>query len=62
MTGASIFGVSGTGTTRSVTVLTGTGSGTIRLDVRNTATINDAAGNAVVGPYIGGETYTIVKP
>ncbi|MBK7454921.1 MAG: heme peroxidase [Anaerolineales bacterium] len=62
VTGASIFGVSGTGTTRNVTVLTGTGSGTIRLDVRNTATINDAAGNAVVGPYTGGETYTIVKP
>ncbi|WP_345305805.1 multicopper oxidase domain-containing protein [Candidatus Villigracilis saccharophilus] len=62
ITGASVFGSSGTGTTRTVTVLTGTGNGTIRLDVRSTATINDVAGNALVGPYTGGAVYTIVKP
>ncbi|WP_345305819.1 IPT/TIG domain-containing protein [Candidatus Villigracilis saccharophilus] len=61
VTGASIFGVSGTGTTRSVTVLTGTGNGTIRLDVRNTATINDVAGNALVGPYTAGQVFDVDK-
>ncbi len=61
VTGASIFGVSGSGATRMVTVLTGAGSGTIRLDVLGTATINDALGNAFVGPYAGGEVYDVDK-
>jgi len=29
--------------------------------VRNTTTIQDLAGNALVGPYSGGETYTVYK-
>ncbi len=61
VTGASIFGVSGTGTTRNVTVLTGTGNGTLRLDVRSTATINDVVGNAFVGPYTAGPLYDVDK-
>jgi hypothetical protein len=42
-------------------VNTGTGSGTIRLDLTAGATIQDSVGNAFVGPYTGGETYTIDK-
>ncbi|MEW5828724.1 MAG: multicopper oxidase domain-containing protein [Chloroflexota bacterium] len=61
VTGASIFGVSGGGDTRSVTVLTGTGDGTIRLDVPGGATINDAAGNALAGPYTAGQVYDVDK-
>ncbi|HXA18384.1 MAG TPA: lamin tail domain-containing protein [Thermoanaerobaculia bacterium] len=43
-----------------VTVNTGSGtSGTIRLDVNAGASIADAVGNAFVGPFTGGETYTV---
>ena len=44
--------------TYTVTVNTGTGSGTIRLDVVN-PTIMDLAGNSLTGNYTGGETYQI---
>jgi LPXTG-site transpeptidase (sortase) family protein len=62
VTGASVTGVSaGPSATFTVTVNTGSGSGTIRLDLPAGATIQDLAGNAFVGPYTGGETYTIDK-
>jgi LPXTG-site transpeptidase (sortase) family protein len=62
VTGASITGVSaGPSATYTVTVDTGSGSGTVRLDLTAGATIQDSAGNAFVGPYTGGETYTIDK-
>ncbi|MBI5825072.1 MAG: metallophosphoesterase [Chloroflexi bacterium] len=62
VTGASVSGVSGSGDTYVVTVNTGSGNGTIRLDVPNTATITDLAGNPLSGlPYINGETYDINK-
>lgn len=44
-----------------VTVNTGTGDGTIRLDIPATAIIEDFAGNTVTVPYTGGETYTVQK-
>ena len=57
-TGVSIVtvgGVSGSGNVYTVAVNTGTGSGTIRLDVVN-ATISDLAGNSLSGlPYTSGE-------
>jgi LPXTG-site transpeptidase (sortase) family protein len=60
--GASVTGVSaGPSATFTVTVNTGSGSGTIRLDLTAGAAIQDLAGNAFVGPYTGGETYTIDK-
>ncbi|MGC1375063.1 MAG: Ig-like domain-containing protein, partial [Anaerolineales bacterium] len=50
------------GTTYTVTVNTGTGDGTIRLDTPDTATITDLAGNPLAGlPYTSGEVYTIDK-
>ena len=63
VTGATISGVTGTGATYTVTVNTGTESGSLRLDVLASATITDLATNALSGtlPFEAGETYTIVK-
>ena len=66
VTGASITGVSGSGTTYTVTVATGTGQGTIRLDVVDNDTITDGsaplggtgAGN---GNFTSGQVYTITS-
>src|SRR5205814_2259117 len=60
--GASVTGAAGGGTVWTITVNTGAGSGTIRLDVPNTATINDGVGNALSGlPFTGGQIYTVDK-
>ena len=65
--GASITGVTGSGATRTVTVNTGTGSGTIRLDVVDDDTIIDAAAKPLGGAgagngnFITGQVYTIDK-
>jgi hypothetical protein len=56
-TGASVAGVTGTGSVYTVTVYTGTGPGTIRLDLDAGATILDLGVNPFVGPYTGGEVY-----
>ncbi len=60
--GATISEVSGTGSVYTVTVNTGSGNGTLRLDVPVSATITDLAGNPLSGlPFITGETYTVNK-
>jgi hypothetical protein len=57
-----VSNVSGSGRTYIVTVNTGTGNGTLRLDVPISAAITDPAGNPLNGlPFAGGETYTIDK-
>jgi hypothetical protein len=65
--GASISSVSGSGDTYTVTVNTGAGNGTIRLDVTDDDSIRDSnnyplggygSGN---GNFSNGETYTILK-
>ncbi|MBK9926593.1 MAG: M4 family metallopeptidase [Anaerolineales bacterium] len=67
VTGASITGVSGSGNTYIVTVNTGSGNGTIRLDMVDDDSIKDAANNPLGGVgtgngnFTGGETYTITK-
>ncbi|MEW6400300.1 MAG: multicopper oxidase domain-containing protein, partial [Chloroflexota bacterium] len=67
VTGASVTGVTGTGATRTVAVNTGTGSGTIRLDVVDDDSIRDAANNSLGGPgagngnFTGGQSYTMDK-
>jgi len=58
ITGASVSGVTGSGTTYTVTVNTGTGSGTLRLDVSDDDTIVDAAGNPLGGPGAGNGDFT----
>ena len=67
ITGASVTGVSGSGVTYTVTVNTGTGSGTVRLDVTDNDSIKDIAGTPLGGAgagngnYTSGEIYTIDK-
>lgn len=68
VTGASILSVTGSGTTYTVNASTGSGAGTIRLDVVDDNTIQDALGNKLGsialgdGNFTTGETYTIVLP
>jgi CSLREA domain-containing protein len=68
ISGATIDNVaSNSASNYTVTVSTGTGSGTIRLDVSDNDSITDTAGNPLGGPGTGngdftnGETYTIDK-
>jgi hypothetical protein len=64
---ASVLNVSGGPTTYTVTVNTGTGNGTIRLDVVDDDSILDQEGNPLggIGPgngnFSGGAIYTIIK-
>jgi DNA/RNA endonuclease G (NUC1) len=60
--GASVTGVTGSGTTYTVTVNTGSGDGTIRLDVVSNGMAADAAGNALAAAFTTGEVYTVNKP
>jgi hypothetical protein len=53
ITGASVTSVTGTGTTRTIGVNTGTGSGTIRLNVVDDDSILDSAGNRLGGTGSG---------
>jgi hypothetical protein len=60
--GAAITGVSGSGATRTVSVNTGSGNGTLHLDIPNSATILDTTFNLLTSlPYLGGQTYTVKK-
>ncbi len=60
--GAAITRVGGSGRSYWVVVNTGSGNGTIRLDLSAAAVIQDLAGNPIVpGGYTGGETYTVDK-
>ena len=64
LSGASVTAVtpaSGFNTVYTVTVSTGTGDGTIRLDVDDDDTIQDAADNPLGGSYSAGQVYTIDK-
>ena len=67
VSGAAITGVSGSGTSYTVTVNTGTGNGTIRLDVVDNDSIVDGAANPLGGPGAGngnfttGQFYTVDK-
>ena len=62
VTGASITGVTGSGATRTVTVSTGSGNGTIRLNVLDNDSIKDTAGNTLAGSFTSGQAYTVKKP
>ncbi len=58
VSGASVTGVSGSGTLYTVTVNTGSGSGTIRLDVLDDDSIVDASGNPLGGTGAGNGGFT----
>ena len=61
VTGASVVRVSGSDDTYTVTVNTGRGNGTIRLDVLDDDTIMDLGSNPLDGGFTSGESYTIKK-
>ncbi len=61
VTGVSINSVSGSGSSYTVSVHTGTGSGTIRLDLISGGGIVDGALNPLSNSFTGGEVYTITK-
>ncbi|MBV5345584.1 MAG: hypothetical protein JZU63_08705, partial [Rhodoferax sp.] len=52
----------GSGSVYTVSVNTGAGDGTLRLDVSASATITDLSGNPLTGlPFTSGASYTIDK-
>ncbi len=60
LSGTAVTGLVGSGDTYTVTVSTGAGSGTLRLDVPASSDIQDTIGNALTGlPYTGGEVYGV---
>ncbi len=65
LTGAAITGVTGSGSVYTVTVATGSGEGTLRLDVVDDDSIQDSAGNKLGGTdpgngdFTGGEVYNV---
>lgn len=64
LTGGAITGVTGSGTTYTVTASTGSGDGTLGLDLLDDDSITDAAANALGGTGSGngnlsGQTYTV---
>ncbi len=62
ISGASISGVSGSGSVYTVVVNTGTGDGMLRLDVPVGSAMTDLAGNPLSNlPFTSGQTYTIMK-
>ncbi len=67
VSGASVTGVSGSGDTYTVSVNTGSGNGTLSIDVSDDDSIQDAASNALGGAgasngdYTAGESYAIDK-
>ncbi|MDW8215621.1 MAG: hypothetical protein RMJ55_18875, partial [Roseiflexaceae bacterium] len=62
ISGAVVASVIGAGTTYTVTVNTGFGNGTLRLDVPASASVTDLPGVSLASlPYTGGETYDILK-
>jgi len=58
---AYVIGVRGSGNTYTVIVNTGSGNGTIRLNVVDNDTIMDGASNSLNGWFMNGESYTIKK-
>jgi hypothetical protein len=63
VSGVTLSGVSGSGAARTVTVNTGSGNGTIRLDLKASGTgIVDALNNPISGGFTGGQVYTVNKP
>ncbi len=59
VTNASVKSVSGTGIVRIVTINTGSGTGTIRLNVLDNNSILDLAGNSLAAAYNSGPKYTM---
>ncbi|MBK8822368.1 MAG: hypothetical protein IPN58_07070 [Anaerolineales bacterium] len=61
VSGATVSGISGTGSLYTVSVNTGSGDGTIRLNVLNDGSIKDITLNPLGSAFSSGEIYTISK-
>ncbi len=61
ITGYAVTNVTNAGAVYTVTVNTGTGNGSLRLDVLNDGTILDAANNPLTAGFTTGEAYTVQK-
>jgi hypothetical protein len=62
VSGAAVSGVSGSGSVYTVSVNSGAGSGSLRLDIPASATITDLSGIPLTGlPYTSGASYTVDK-
>jgi hypothetical protein len=61
LTGVAITGVTGSGSTYTVTANVGTGAGSLRLDLAAGATVTDLAGNALADASAGGATYLVLS-
>ncbi|RLE45298.1 hypothetical protein DRJ25_05870, partial [Candidatus Woesearchaeota archaeon] len=62
ITGASLLTSTGSGNTYTISANTGTGNGTIRLDLKSSGTnIQDLTGNPLSGGFTSGEVYEIDK-
>jgi hypothetical protein len=61
ITGHAVSTVSGTGKTYTVTVKTGSGDGTLRLNVVDNNSIKNTGGVLLESPFNSGETYTVDK-
>ena len=59
LSGTSVSNVAGSGTTWTVTVNTGTGDGTLRLDQTSSGGVVDGVGNPLAGTFTAGGVYTI---
>jgi hypothetical protein len=59
--GGAEVSVTGSGSSYQVSATTGTGSGTLGLSVKGTATINDLAGDLLAKGFIGGQVYTLKR-
>ena len=59
ISGVTLSGISGSGNTRKIFVNTGSGNGTIRLNVIDNDTIEDLKGNYFDGYYFKGEQYIL---
>jgi hypothetical protein len=68
LAGASITGVSGSGSAYTVTVNTGAGTGSVRLDLADDDSIADAVGNTLggagagSGDFTSGQNYLVTSP
>ncbi len=61
VSGAAVSGVSGSGSSYTVSVNTGTGNGTIRMDVVSDGSIKDGGGNPLAADFTSGEAYTVLR-
>ena len=61
LNGGAVISVTGTGSLYEVIATTGTGSGTLGLNVKSNASINDLSGDPLAKSFSGGQVYTLKR-